>query len=105
MWRRAFPVRVKRLWVVDAPFGTGPLISGILGAGAPELQEIVKFAYREEVSNEQPLQIGGESSNTPIAGLHAMVAELGELFVLPKSLGGEPGNFQWNAILEGDWLQ
>ena len=78
MWKGAFPCRVRRIWVVDAPFGCGTLAKSLLSLLAPRVQERIRFARRR--SKE---------------GLAPLVEDMAGLFQLPPALGGE-------ANLDGD---
>lgn len=76
MWKGAFPCRLRRLWVVDAPSGSQVISTSILRMLAPRVRERVRFAYRS-------------------GGLGDLETDLGSRFVMPPSLGGRPGEFDW----------
>ena len=117
MWRRAFPIRVRRCWVVDAPLGSATLIRAALALLSPGLRDMLKFAWRSSaVDGPREVERQGwdenanagdvRRSSTTDSGLRALVRELGGLFVLPEALGGNPDEFDWDTMLDGEqWLK
>jgi len=85
MWKGAFPCRIRRIWVIDAPYGSGTFAKAILGLLAPRVQDRIRFARR--------------SSDK---GLSPLVEDLGCLFQLPQSLGGD-GEMDWNTVA-AQWI-
>jgi len=81
LWKGAFPCRLRRIWFIDAPYALRWLISGTLPLLKPHVRERARMAHRS-------------------SGLEEIQQDLGSLFDLPGSLGGEAvGNFDWEATL------
>merc|ERR1719401_1124245 len=85
MWKGAFPCRVRRLWILDAPKGSGKVVGAVLKLLAPKVQERIRFARRADGT-----------------GLSSLVEDLGGIFMLPRSLGGEE-DLDWQASIS-TWL-
>lgn len=83
MWKGAFPCRLRRIWLVDAPRGSRPLTLPMLAMLAPKVRQRIRFAWRKD------------------GGLGKLAQDLeGGLFRLPPALGGTNAKFDWAAEVE-----
>lgn len=81
MWRGAFPCRLRRIWVLDAPGSAGTICRTLARLLAPRVRERIRFGCRTT------------------GGLSELADDLGDIFELPDSLGGS-APLNWNAEVD-----
>eukprot|EP00747_Dinoflagellata_sp_TGD_P181343 gnl/TRDRNA2_/TRDRNA2_35151_c0_seq1.p1 gnl/TRDRNA2_/TRDRNA2_35151_c0~~gnl/TRDRNA2_/TRDRNA2_35151_c0_seq1.p1 ORF type:complete len:336 (+),score=45.86 gnl/TRDRNA2_/TRDRNA2_35151_c0_seq1:69-1076(+) len=94
MWKGAFPCRLRRIWIVDAPLGAQPLATAVLQLLHPHVRERVRFARRRWRCNNDSMA----RTIMPDPGLKGLAEDL-SMFDLPAGLGGT-GIVDWDAQVD-----
>mmetsp|Transcript_41198 Transcript_41198/g.92516 ORF Transcript_41198/g.92516 Transcript_41198/m.92516 type:complete len:378 (-) Transcript_41198:88-1221(-) len=80
LWKGAFPCRMRRIWIVDAPLGIRRVAQAVVQLLHPKLRTRIRFASRS-------------------VGLSPLVQDLGDIFALPLALGGD-AEVEWEHVVE-----
>merc|ERR1719330_1187196 len=80
LWKGAFPCRLRRVWLLDPPYGVHYMALGVLSLLSQKVRDRVRIAFRR-------------------SGLDSLVEDLSPLFTLPKCLGGA-GEVPWHQAAE-----
>lgn len=81
MWRGAFPCRLRRIWVLDAPGSASAICGALTRLLTPRVRKRIRFGCRTT------------------DGLSELADDLGDVFELPESLGGR-ASLNWNAEVD-----